>query len=166
MQFPSPVRSTLALSLLTIALVGAPSPALSQTSAVSQPRYAAVPDETTLSRLVWSTMIALDNANRTGTYDVLHALGSPKFQRRNSPDTLAALFSPLRNNRIDVGRTITLTPQFYNPPTILTDGTLRPRGGFDGRPKSIRFDLIYAQIGGGWRIEAISVVEMDASAPR
>ena len=48
----------------------------------------------------------------------------------------------------------------------MADGTLRLRGGFDYRPKSIRFDVLYKQVGGGWRIHALSVVEMDASAPK
>ena len=165
----SAARSAVVLFALAASAAFVPAQASAQIgsrAASPQPRYAPVPDDTTLSRLVWSTMIALDNANRTGIYDVLHSLGSPKFQRRNSPATLAALFSPLRDNRIDVGRTITLTPDYYTSPAILSDGTLRLRGGFDGRPKAIRFDLIYAQIGGGWQIEAISVVEMESSAPR
>lgn len=126
----------------------------------------AVPDENVLARLVWSTMIALDNANRTDNYAVLSSLGSPDFQRLNTPRRLSEIFSDLRRNRVDIGRTILSTPSYYRPPEILTDGTLRLRGGFDYRPKSVRFDLIYANIGGGWQITAISVVEMDAGAPK
>jgi len=125
-----------------------------------------VPDENVLARLVWSTMIALDNANRTNNYTVLNSLGSPQFQRRNTPEQLSNIFSNLRQNRVDVGRTILSTPNYYRPPEILADGTLRLRGGFDYRPKSVRFDLIYANIGGGWQITALSVVEMDAGAPK
>lgn len=125
-----------------------------------------VPDENVLARLVWSTMITLDNANRTNNYSVLYSLGSPNFQRQNSPERLSNIFSNLRQNRVDVGRTILSTPNYYQPPTILADGTLRLRGGFDYRPKSVRFDLIYANLGGGWQITAISVVEMDANAPK
>jgi len=126
----------------------------------------AVPDENVLARLVWSTMVALDNANRTNNYTVLNSLGSPQFQSKNTPTRLSEIFYNLRENRVDVGRTILTTPHYYQPPEILSDGSLRLRGGFDYRPKSIRFDLIYANIGGGWRITAISVVEMDAAAPK
>lgn len=128
--------------------------------------HQAVPDENTLARLVWSTMIALDNANRTENYTVLYLLGSPQFQQRNTPARLTTLFSDLRRNRVDIGRSILSSPTYYIPPQILPDGTLRLRGGFDFRPKSIRFDLIYANINGGWQINAISVVEMDAGAPK
>lgn len=136
--------------------------------AAAQPAIArsSVPDENTLARLVWSTMVALDNANRTENYSVLYSLGSSGFQQKNSPQKLAQNFSALRQNRVDIGRTILSTPSYYLPPAILSDGTLRLRGGFDYRPKSVRFDLIYSNIGGGWRINALSVVEMDASAPK
>lgn len=125
-----------------------------------------LPDENVLARLVWSTMVALDNANRTENYTVLYNLGSPQFRQQNSPERLSTLFSNLRENRVDVGRTILSTPNYYRPPEILRDGTLRLRGGFDYRPKSVRFDLIFGNVGGGWRINAISVVEMDAGAPK
>lgn len=67
---------------------------------------------------------------------------------------------------MDVGRTVLLTPIYYTPPAILSDGTLRLRGGFGDRPRTVRFDLVYRQVNGGWRIDAMSVVEMDANAPR
>ena len=106
-----------------------------------------VPDENTLARLVWSTMIALDNANRTENYTVLYSLGSSKFKQRNSPAQLRQNFSSLRQNRVDIGRAILSSPTYYIPPVILSDGTLRLRGGFDYRPKSVRFDLIYTNEG-------------------
>ncbi len=143
------------------------STATAQTASTMQTRVSqSVPDENTLARLVWSTMIALDNANRTANYSVLYGLGSPDFQRRHSPDALARSFTALRQNRVDVGRAILTTPSYYIPPQILSDGSLRLRGGFDYRPNSIRFDLVYKNIGGGWSLSAISVVEMDANSPK
>lgn len=157
-----------AIALLSILICATPQTASAQ---VAQPSQNAsfrqtVPDENVLARLVWSTMIALDNANRTNNYTVLNSLGSPNFQRRNTPERLSGIFSNLRQNRVDVGRTILSTPRYYQSPEILADGTLRLRGGFDYRPKSVRFDLIFANRGGGWQITAISVVEMDANAPK
>ena len=125
-----------------------------------------VPDDNTLARLVWTTMIALDNANRTDNYSVLNDLGTPAFQRRNSEAQLSVIFAELRRNRVDIGRAILSTPNYYLPPQILSDGTLRLRGGFDFRPKSIRFDLIYKSMNGGWQLNAISVVEVDAMTPK
>lgn len=158
---------TLAISLIGLTIAMGSTFAQAQQPAFRQVQTnARVPDENTLARLVWSTMVALDNANRTENYSVLYSLGAPEFQRRNSPDRLSALFSDLRRNRVDVGRAILTSPTYYQPPSILPDGSLRMRGGFDYRPNSIRFDLIYTNVGGGWRIKAISVVEMDAATPR
>ena len=125
-----------------------------------------LPSESTLSRLVWTTLVTLDNANRTGRYDVLYQLGSPGFQRRNPVETLSTTFAPLREGRVDVGRVLLQTPRYYTPPAILPDGTLRLRGGFGERPRTIRFDLVYRRIEGGWRIDALSVVDIEADAPR
>ncbi len=126
----------------------------------------AVPDESGLARLVWSTMVTLDNANRTGNYDVLQQLGTPQFQKANTPKALAGVFAPLRNRRVDVGRAILITPTYYIEPALDSVGDLRLRGAFEYRPSAIRFDVIYRNVGGGWRIHAISVAEMDADAPR
>lgn len=161
-----------ALALLALALLGVPGAAYAQSSGFTLDRRTGtvlkrpVPDENTLARLVWSTMIALDNANRTDDYSVLYALGTTGFRRTNSIDQLRANFTVLRDNRVDVGRAILSTPSYYIPPEINQRGHLRLRGGFDYRPRSIRFDLIYAQEGGGWRINAVSVVEMSADAPK
>ncbi len=131
-----------------------------------QPVSRAVPDENTLARLVWGTMVALDNANRTENYSVLHTLGSTGFQRANSAGQLSRNFAALRAKRVDIGRAVLSTPSYYIPPRVDAEGKLRLRGGFDYRPQSIRFDIIYAQERGGWRIDALSVVQMRADAPK
>lgn len=123
-----------------------------------------VPDENTLARLVWSTMIAVDNANRTGDYGVLYGLMSPNFQQSGSPQVLAQTFANLRQQRVDIGRTILTSPVYYIPPQILKDGSLRLRGGFEYRPKSIRFDILFELVDGGWSLSAISIAEMDFKA--
>ncbi|WP_162176873.1 hypothetical protein [Hyphomonas chukchiensis] len=140
--------------------------ALILTAGASVARAESVPDETGLARLVWSTMVTLDNANRTGNYDVLQQLGTPQFQKANSPKALAGVFAPLRNRRVDVGRAILITPTYYLEPALDFEGNLRLRGAFEYRPSAIRFDLLYRNVDGGWRIHAISVAEMDVDAPR
>lgn len=127
---------------------------------------ASVPDENVLARLVWTTMVTLDNANRTDNYTVLHALGSQEFRKANSPDSLRATFKTLRDQRVDVGRAILVSPTYYMTPGFTPDGLLRLRGGFEFRPNAVRFDLLYTMSGGGWQLDAISVAEMDAQSPR
>lgn len=122
-----------------------------------------VPDDEVLARLVWSTMIAVDNANRTGNYAVLYALGSPGFQSRHSQKDLAQIFAGLRERRIDVGRAVLVAPTYHIPPAITAQGQLRLRGGFEYRPRAIRFDVLFDLVDGGWQIAALSVAEMDAA---
>ena len=140
--------------------------AAAQAQSVPQSVRVAVPDDNVQARLIWSTLVALDNANRTNDYGVLHKLGSPAFQQRNSEAQLARLFQSLRDRRVDVGRAVNLTPDLYLAPAVDADGQLRLRGAFEFRPNNLRFDLIYVQVGGGWRLHALSVAEMRADAPR
>lgn len=126
----------------------------------------APPDLTTSSRLVWATMTTLDNANRTSNYSVLRDLGSGAFQLNNSVMNLGTIFRELRANRVDVGRAIMIEPTFYLPPAVDDTGVLRLRGGFEFRPRSLRFDLLFVFEQGGWRLHGISVVEVASNTPR
>jgi hypothetical protein len=51
--------------------------------------------------LVRSTLLALDQANKTGNYTVLHNLGSPAFQV-NTAAQLAEIFANERRQGIDL----------------------------------------------------------------
>jgi hypothetical protein len=108
-------------------------------------------------------MIALDNANRTGDYSILHALGAPGFQASNSVGSLYDTFRNFRDTQTDLGRSILVEPAYYLPRTIDSKGLLRLRGGFETRPMAIRFDLMFQQVDGAWRLLAISVIEDPAS---
>lgn len=132
----------------------------------SSPAIAVEADRSISARLVWSTMIALDNANRTGDYSILHALGAPGFQANNSVGSLYDSFRNFRDTQTDLGRAILIEPTYYMPRTIDKDGLLRLRGGFETRPLAIRFDLIFQQVEGAWRLLAISVIEEEASVKR
>lgn len=122
-----------------------------------------MPDENTLARLVWSTMITLDDANETGNYAVLHQSGAPEFVRSQSPEKLAGLFSELRGRNVDLSRTLSISPTWDMPPAINEAGYLRLRGGFEFRPRAVRFDILFRLSEGDWKILGLSVVEMDAS---
>lgn len=132
-------------------------------AAVSAPAMASgqpgVPDSTMLYKLIWSAMAAVDQANQTGNYSVLRDLGAPGFQTGNSDATLAQIFTSIRNQNIDLGYTLVVTPVFQFPPAIL-NGLLRIRGVFPLRPTPIGFDLLYQNVGGQWRIYGIAVIPL------
>ena len=114
------------------------------------------------SRLLWSTMAAVDQANRTGNYSVLRGLGAPGFQTANTDDGLARVFATLRAQRLDLSYTLVVTPTFEFPPAIGRDGTLRLRGVFPLRPTAIGFDMLFQNVDGQWRIFALAVLPLVA----
>jgi hypothetical protein len=115
----------------------------------------AVPDPLVLSKLLWSTMAAIDHANKTGNYTVLHALGSPAFRTNNNPTTLANVFAGIRASRIDLADTFLLEPRLEFPPSIQA-GLLRMRGAFRMRPTGVQFDLLY-QWDNGWKLDGVAI---------
>jgi hypothetical protein len=130
-------------------------------SAQRQPLTVAtsIPDQTGVARLVWSTMAAVDHANKTGNYSVLRALGSPAFQMSNSVASLAGVFASVRQT--DLSATLSFEPAYDFPPR-LEAGQLRIRGAFRMRPEAVQFDLLY-QWNQGWMLNAIAVRAVPAS---
>lgn len=115
-------------------------------------------------RLLWSTLIAIDEANRTGEYSVLRDLGSASFQAGNNPTSLAAAFTQIRNQQIDLTTTLLVSPSWQIAPVMTAPGTLRMRGVFPLRPVAIAFDLIYMW-DHGWRLNAVAVQGVPAAPP-
>jgi hypothetical protein len=114
-----------------------------------------IPDQLPLAKLVWSTMAAVDHANRTGNYSVLRELGSPAFQANNSPAALSAIFAEIRKQRLDLSDTFLVEP-ILDFPARIEGGLLRIRGAFRMRPTGVEFDLLY-QWDGAWKLYAIAI---------
>jgi hypothetical protein len=121
-----------------------------------------LPDPLTLTKLVWSTMAAVDHANRTGNYAVLRALGSPSFQASNSAQSLSGVFAGVRQIRLDLSNTLLIEPLFEFPPAV-QNGLLRMRGAFRMRPTGVAFDLLF-QWNNGWVLEGIAVEPLAMTA--
>ena len=51
--------------------------------------------------LIRSTLLTLNDANRTGNYTVLRDLASPDFQAKNSAADLSEIFTDLRRRHFD-----------------------------------------------------------------
>lgn len=125
--------------------------------AAQQQAAAPTPDQAALLKLLWSTMAAVDQANKTGNYSVLRDLGSTGFQTNNNAASLGAVFAGIRTQRIDLSDTLLLTPTWEFAPTMVGPGLLRLRGTFNMRPKGVGFDMIF-QWDQGWRLHGISIV--------
>jgi len=107
--------------------------------------------------LVRSTLLTLNDANRSGNYTVLHDLAAPDFQARNSAADLAQSFADLRRRNFDLFGAALLAPQFSSEPFVDSSGKMHLTGTFPTRPLQISFDLTFQSVGGQWRLFAISV---------
>lgn len=124
-----------------------------------------LPDNLGTSKLLWSTMAAMDHASDTGNFTVVNALGTSGFRSRNTPATLAAVFTTLRNQRVDLSDALLVSPSFELAPHMITPTAFRMRGIFPLRPTSIAFDVVFAW-DSGWRLDAIAVLPLSASPGR
>ena len=106
--------------------------------------------------LIRTTLLALDQANKTGLYTVLRDLGSPAFQV-NTAARLSDIFSNLRRDKIDLSATAVLEPQLTTMPGIDPNGLLQMEGFFPSVNEQIYFELAFAPVEGQWRLFGISV---------
>ena len=113
--------------------------------------------------LIRSTLLTLNDANRSGNYTVLHDLAAPDFQAQNSAADLGQSFSDLRQRNFDLYGAALLAPQFTEAPALDQNGLLRLSGYFPTRPQQISFDLAFQVVSGQWRLFAISVSTPEAN---
>ena len=106
--------------------------------------------------LIRSTLLGLDQANKTGNYTVLRDLGSPEFQA-NSDAKLAEIFANLRRDNIDLSGVAVLEPQLTVLPQIEANGMMRMVGFFPSAPTQVNFALLYAPVNRQWRLFGVSV---------
>ena len=106
--------------------------------------------------LIRSTLLALDQANKTGNYTVLRDLGAPGFQS-NSAARLGEIFAKLRSDNLDLSGVAVIDPQLSLLPQIEASGLMHMAGLFPSVPTQVNFDLAFAPVNGQWRLFGISV---------
>jgi hypothetical protein len=106
--------------------------------------------------LIRSTLLALDQANKTGNYTVLRDLGSPNFQA-NSAARLAEIFAQQRKDNVDLSGIAVIDPQLTLLPQIEANGMMHMAGFFPSVPTQVNFELGFEPVGGRWRLFALSV---------
>ena len=79
----------------------APGPPQPQQTQPQQPPQPAPIERNGVLVLIRSTLLALDQANKTGNYTVLRDLGAPGFQL-NTAARLAEIFAKQRNDKVDL----------------------------------------------------------------
>ena len=126
---------------------------------------AAAPDRQETARLIWTTLIAIDHANRTGNYSVLRDLAAPSFRDANDAARLAGIFAGLRERDIGLRRVVLASPVYAEPPTVLDNGMYRVKGSFAFRPVGINFELLFQHTDGGWQLFGLSIAPAEMPAP-
>jgi len=106
--------------------------------------------------LIRETLLALDQANKTGNYTVLRDLGSPDFQA-NTAARLAEIFAQQRKDNVDLSGVAVIEPQLTLLPQIEANGMMHMAGFFPSVPTQVNFELLYAPAGGRWRVFGLSV---------
>jgi hypothetical protein len=106
--------------------------------------------------LIRGTLLALDQANKTGNYTVLRDLGSPNFQA-NSAAGLGDIFANQRKQALDFGAVAVLEPQLTLLPQIEPNGMLHMAGFFPSVPLQVNFKLLFEPVNRQWKIYGVSV---------
>lgn len=151
----------LAAALAGAAFTGAPAYAQAKKESRSAAKAPAAPAPANIDRngvliLIRSTLLALDQANKTGNYTVLRDLGAPAFQV-NTDAKLAEIFASQRSQGIDLNGVAVLEPQLTLLPQIETNGMLHMAGFFPSVPMQVNFELLFAPAQGQWKVFGVAV---------
>lgn len=139
--------------MLAAAMAAAISSAAHGETAVPKPAQI---DRNGVLILVRSTLLAVDQANKTGNYTVLRDIGAPGFQN-NTAAKLGEIFAKLRNDNLDLSGVAVIDPQLTLLPQIEANGLMHMTGFFPSVPSQVNFDLLFAPVSGQWRLFGISV---------
>lgn len=107
--------------------------------------------------LLRTTLLALNDANRTGNYTVLRDLAAPSFRERNSAADLSHVFAELRRSRLDLSMAAILTPELEEQPSLDAERRLRLKGSYATDPNRIQFEVLYEAVAGHWQLHGIAI---------
>jgi len=137
-----------------------------QPSVQPPPSIRPTPSQLELSKMIWSTVAAVDHANRSGNYSVLRDISAQGFQVNNNAAQLAQVFSGLRGLQVDLSNALLVPPTFTVAPQMIRDDIFQVQGVFQMRPISIGFDLYFQWEQGRWKLFGIDLQPLEmASVP-
>ncbi len=165
-----PGRTAPAFFVALAAVLAAPlsaQQAAPQASVQPPPSIRPTPGQLELSKLIWSTVAAVDHANRSGNYSVLRDISAQGFQINNTPAQLGQIFTGLRNLQVDLSNALLVPPTYTVAPQLVQEDVFRVQGLFQMRPISIGFDLYYQWEQGRWKLVGIDLqpLQMTTEAP-
>ncbi|MDO3445257.1 hypothetical protein [Agrobacterium sp. V1] len=114
-------------------------------------------ERSSLISLIRYTLVALDQANRTGNYSVLRELGAPGFMQSNNPAHLAEIFANQRKDLLDMSAVTILEPQFTFGPQIEQNGMLHVAGFFPAGAMRLSFEFLFQPVERQFRVFTLAV---------
>ena len=117
----------------------------------------ALPESVAILAMVRSTLVAVDQGNKTGNYTVLRDLGSPSFRDTNNASRLALIFSSLVTKGVDLLPVTVVEPDYGTPPSITSAKMLYVNGTYPIVPKPLKFEILFQMYQGRWRLFGISI---------
>lgn len=121
------------------------------------PSVRPMPGQLELSKMLWSTVAAVDHANQSGNYSVLRDISAQGFQVQFNPARLTELFSGLRRLNVDLSNALLVPPTYYGAPQMVAADTFRVRGIFQLRPIAIQFEAYYQWEQGRWKLFGVEL---------
>lgn len=158
------VRGFAALGLaLTLGFFMSHSVAAAAPGATAKPAAKAVqptptpPSPIAVLALVRSTLLAVDQANRTGNYTVLRDLAGPRFRDANNATKLSQIFGVLIVQGIDLLPVSVVEPRYTQDAKITRERMLHVAGVFSVRPRPVAFEILFEPVDGQWRLYGLSI---------
>jgi hypothetical protein len=134
----------------------APASAKQEPAAAAAAAPIAVPPPEVLLLMVRTSIIAIDQANKTNNYSVLRALSGPTVQALTA-EQLGEKFADLRNKQIDLAPTIVVQPQLIQQPAVSKEGALQLVGFFPTQPLQVHFQMVMQPVKGFWRLAGMTI---------
>jgi hypothetical protein len=131
----------------------------------AKPKVLPVPPPEVILMLLRTTLVALNQANFTGNYTVLHGLASPALQAKHSAADLGAVFTELRKLNTDLSPVLVKSPELTEAPVMTPEGALRLVGYFPTRPLETKFVMQFVPVDNRWRLDGLSVTTARAPEP-
>jgi hypothetical protein len=107
--------------------------------------------------LIRTTLLALDQANKSGNYTVLRDLSAPVFQATNTAARPGEIFAWQRNAKLDLAGVAVLDPQLNVLPQIEANGLMRMAGFFPSVPQQIKFEMLFQSVANQWKLFGLAV---------
>jgi hypothetical protein len=136
-----------------------------QSQSQTPPAGQALPSDRKIAMMIFSTLIALNQANATGNYSVLRDMAAPGFQSAHTTAQVAEAFANLRQRNLDLSPILLFQPKLLHKPEINKEGMLRLTGFFQTQPEQVHFDLIFEPGDGQWKLFGLAVDTRQAPSP-